>query len=123
MREGNFNIITGEVKKDYPLNSGSRRFSSQNELKRAKTNGEYIIPHPSAPRKLGTSSDSKHFAYTYSSNDPKSRTITHPENNSGVSGPKASLINASKIGFNIINHVLAEEKCQNVHEYDHRVVG
>ena len=28
-RDANINIITGEIKKDYPLNSTSRRFSSQ----------------------------------------------------------------------------------------------
>lgn len=41
-RESNFNIITGEVKKDYPLNSTSKRFASLSEIKRAKNNGEYI---------------------------------------------------------------------------------
>ena len=35
-RQQNFNIITGEVKREYPMGSTSRRFSSQAEIKRAK---------------------------------------------------------------------------------------
>ena len=59
-----FNIITGEVRKDYPLNSTSRRFSSQAEMKKAKEKGDYTQSIPSI-RRLGTSSDSKTFIYAY----------------------------------------------------------
>lgn len=60
----NFNIITGETKKNYPLNSTSRRFSSQAQMKTAKENGDYVQPIPNI-RRLGTSSDSKAFVYGY----------------------------------------------------------
>lgn len=59
-----FNIITGEVKKEYPLNSTSRRFSSQAEIKKAKEKGDYNLSIPNI-RRLGTSSDSKAFMYGY----------------------------------------------------------
>lgn len=31
-----YNIITGEIKKDYPMNSTSRRFTSLSEMKKSK---------------------------------------------------------------------------------------
>ena len=105
-REQSFNIITGEIKKEYPLNSTSRRFSSQSEIKRAKENGEYVQPMPQI-RRLGTSSDSRAFNYGYETKHGANfKTIgSDPRHHVDSSkSEKTSLINASKLTFNIMNH-------------------
>lgn len=101
-RESTFNIITGEVKANYPLNSTSRRFASHSEMKRAKDLGDYNYQMPQI-RRLGTSSDDKAFQYDYGSKQTKpTKTISHSES---MKDPgRTSLINASKLGYNLINH-------------------
>lgn len=68
-RESSFNIITGEIKANYPINSTSKRFASQSEMKKAKDYGEYNYQMPKI-RRLGTSSDDKAFKYDYGTKQP-----------------------------------------------------
>jgi hypothetical protein len=69
----NFNIITGEVKTSYPVNSASKRFASLDLLKNNKLNYSQTDRFPDVvqrkPRKLGTCQDSKLFNYSYNGKD------------------------------------------------------
>ena len=58
-------------------------------------------------RRLGTSTDNKAFIYDYGNsskgqNMKTTKTISHLESNQGLE--RTSLINASKLGYNPINH-------------------
>jgi hypothetical protein len=54
--QDNFNIITGEVKQNYPINSTSKRFASLNLIKNEKISGGYNYNMPQSKR-LGHSKD------------------------------------------------------------------
>ena len=69
------NIITGEIKKVYPINSTSKRFASLEVVKeiRGHHKKSTLENLPMLPFKtLGTASDSKAFKYNYiDKHDPK----------------------------------------------------
>lgn len=63
-KERNYNIVTGEVKREVTLPPANRRFLAQFQMKKDKENGSYHQPIPKI-RKLGISSDSKQFISSY----------------------------------------------------------
>lgn len=74
-------------------------------MRRAQENGQYEFPKPKT-RRLGTPADSKNFTYTYqggSGNGAENRTQS-----SNIDRRANSLINASKLSYNPINHAVTE---------------
>jgi hypothetical protein len=98
-----YNIITGELKKEYPLNSTSRRFASLNEIRKVKENQLKFTPVPKV-RKLGTSTDTRRFVYSMGG-DSADGPLSQTEQKSQYQSEKTSLINASKLPYNPITHV------------------
>lgn len=116
--QDNYNIITGEVKRPLPINSTNKRFQSLDLIKSEKLKGAYnyeLLP----PKKLGKPKDDKLFLYTYSGNDPisnvyKTRALEQTSSNTQqpefnvnyrtFSQPKTSLVNATKLEYNIISN-------------------
>lgn len=72
-------------------------------MKKANQNGEYN-PQIPAIRKLGTAYDSREFHYTYQNSDIGRLPLKNRVSTEETEKPKTSLINASKLGFNLINH-------------------
>lgn len=70
----NFNIITGEVKRQYPATSHGKRFASLEVIKQMKENESHPnrsrIPTPNTS-KLGTAKDNKLYQYSYGNQGSK----------------------------------------------------
>jgi hypothetical protein len=126
--QDNYNIITGEVRRQLPINSTSKRFQSLNIIKNEKLAGGYDYSMPPV-KKLGKPKDDKLFTYTYTGNDPinniyktgikeksSPNLLSQPDqlNNNSFS-LKQSLINATKQDFNIISNTMQFNNAPNVY--------
>lgn len=72
-------------------------------MKKSKENGLYDIQN-FTKRRLGTSSDSKNFIYSYQGNEQGFGMSTVQSSNLSYNQGKVSLMNATKLNYNPINH-------------------
>ena len=73
-------------------------------MKKSKENGLYDTQNISSKRRLGTSSDSKNFKYSYQGNEQSFGMNTVQSSNLSYNQGKVSLMNATKLNYNPINH-------------------